>query len=631
MSDKETLGFETKTKQMLHLMIHSLYSNPEIFLRELVSNASDALDKARFLSYEDPSVLGDDTELKISVSLDEDAKTITVSDNGIGMDREGVIENLGTIAHSGTGEFFGGLTEDQLDDSNLIGQFGVGFYSSFVVADSVKVVTRKAGSPADEAVEWQSEGEGDYTVEHVTKEGRGTDVILRLREDKEEFASFYQLENIIKKYSDHISFPIYMTRPPMPSYNEEGEEEPVTEEPRPEVINKATAFWTRPKNDISEEEYNEFYQHISHDFEPPMAHVHSRVEGTQEYTSLFYIPSRPPFDLWDRANQKGVKLYVQRVFIMDDAENLLPPYLRFVKGVIDSSDLPLNVSREILQNNKLIDSMRAGSTKKVLSLLEGIAKDDEEKYLTFWANFGRLLKEGLVEDMANRDTLAKLMRFSTTFDDNSEPKITLDDYIGRMKEGQDKIYFITADSHLAAQNSPHLEIFRKKGIEVLLLSDPIDEWVTDSLFEFEGKSLQSVTKGELELGDLDDEPEDKSDDEDSGELIEKFTDVLGTRVESVRLTHRLTDSPACLVKSAHAMSANLERMLTSAGQDIQASKPILEINAEHPLISQLASLEDKARIEDWVLLVFDQALLSEGGALEDPASYVKRVNRMLQG
>lgn len=631
MSNKETLGFETKTKQMLHLMIHSLYGNSEIFLRELVSNSSDALDKVRFQGYEDPSVLGDDTELKISITLDEEAQTVTISDNGIGMDREEVVTNLGTIAHSGTGEFSESLTEEQLEDNSLIGQFGVGFYSSFVVADHVTVITRKAGASADEATEWQSDGEGEYTVEQTNKPTRGTDVILHLREDQGEFASFYRIETIIKKYSDHISFPIYMTRPAMPSYNEEGEEEPVTEEPSPEVINKAKAFWTRPKSDITDEEYDEFYQHISHDFEPPMARVHSRVEGTQEYTSLFYIPSRPPFDMWDRSNQKGVKLYVQRVFIMDDAENLLPPYLRFVKGIIDSSDLPLNVSREILQSNKLIDSMRAGSTKKVLGLLEDIAKDDEEKYLDFWANFGRVLKEGLVEDMANRDTIAKLMRFSTTHDNASDPKITLADYIGRMKEGQEHIYFITADSHLAAQNSPHLEIFRKKGIEVLLLSDPIDEWLTDSLQEFEGKSLQSVTKGELELGDLDDEAsDDESNDESVDALVEKFTDVLGDRVESVRVTKRLTDSPACLVTGQFAMSANLERMLMNSGQDVQAAKPIMEINAEHKLVSQLADIEDKTQLEDWVLLIFEQAMLSEGATLDDPATFVKRVNRMLE-
>jgi len=576
---KETLGFQTEVKHLLKLMIHSLYSNKEIFLRELISNASDAADKLRFEALSNDALYGKDSELKITVEYDKDARTITVSDNGIGMTRQEVMDNIGTIAKSGTKEFFESLTGDQAKDAHLIGQFGVGFYSSFIIADKVTLLTRKAGDTADKGVRWESAGEGDYSIESISKATRGTDVILHLREGEDEFLNGFTLRNIIRKYSDHITLPIYIAKE---EYDEKAEE---TKKGEAEVVNQASALWARPKNEIKDEEYKEFYKHVAHDFEDPIAYVHNRVEGKYEYTSLFYIPSRAPFDLWDRESRHGIKLYVRRVFIMDDAKHIMPNYLRFVRGLVDSDDLPLNVSREILQQNKVIDNIRSASVKKVLGLLEDVAKNDKEKYQTVWKEFGRVLKEGPGEDFANKDKIAGLLRFASTHTDTEEQNVSLADYIGRMKKGQEFIYYITADSFASAKNSPHLEIFRKKGLEVLLLSDSVDEWLVSSLTEFEDKKLVSVTKGELDLGDLENEEEKKEQQEVSKEfqgIVVQMKDTLGEQVKDVRLTHRLTNSPACLVKDAYDMSANLERILKQAGQDIPASKPILELNPQHP-------------------------------------------------
>jgi len=619
---KETLGFQAEVKQLLDLMIHSLYSNKEIFLRELISNASDAIDKFRFEALSDATLYEDDTELKIHVSFNKEARTVTVSDNGIGMSRDEVIENIGTIAKSGTREFFQALTGDQRKDANLIGQFGVGFYSSFIVADKVTLLTRRAGLGAEHGILWESDGQGEYTLETVEKLGRGTEVTLHLREGEDELLSDYGLRSIIHKYSDHISLPIVMKR-------ESTEPDQPAEE---ETVNKASALWARSKNEITDEEYNEFYKHVAHDFTEPLARVHSRMEGKYEYTLLLYLPSRAPFDLWNRGSRHGVKLYVRRVFIMDDAEQLMPSYLRFVRGVIDSNDLPLNVSREILQNNKIIESIRAGAVKKVLDLLKTLAVSEKEKYATFWKEFGRALKEGVAEDTANQETIAKLLRFSTTATSSEVQDVSLEDYVSRMKEGQDKIYYITADTFAAAKNSPLLEIFRKKGIEVLLLSDIVDNWLVSNLFEFNGKPLQSIARGEVDLSKLEDQQEKEEQEKIAGEfkdLTTRLKDALKTKVKEVRVTSRLTTSPACLVADEHDLDANLKRLLKASGQKIPDSPPIFEINPQHPLLVRLKDETDQSRFEDWSSILFEQAILSDGGQLEDPVSFVNRLNDLL--
>jgi len=614
---KETLGFQAEVRQLLDLMIHSLYSNKEIFLRELISNASDAADKLRHEALTDDNLYEGDADLKIRIACDKQARTITVSDNGIGMSRAEVIDNIGTIAKSGTRQFLSALTGDQAKDMRLIGQFGVGFYSSFIVAEKVTLTTRRAGLGPEHGVRWESTGQGDYSIETVEKPGHGTEVTLHLRAGEDEFLDGFRLREIVHKYSDHITIPIVMKA-------EDKNED--------EIVNKASALWARPKNEITPEEYDEFYKHVGHDFEAPLAHVHSRVEGKQEYISLLYIPQRAPFDLWDRERRHGIKLFVRRVFIMDDAEQLMPNYLRFVRGVIDSNDLPLNVSREILQHNRDIDAIRSGSVKKVLDLLADIAEKDKEKYAKFWGEFGRVLKEGIVEDNANRERIAGLLRFSSTHADQETPDVTLADYVGRMKPEQDKIYYVTADSFAAAKHSPHLEIFRKKGIEVLLLSDRVDEWVVMHLTEFDGKPLQSVAKGALDLGKLEDQEEKQQQEQaaaDFKDLIEKMKKALDDQVKDVRLTHRLTDSPACLVADEHDIGANLERLLKAAGQKAPAGKPILEINPTHPIVTRLKAEADDKRFDDWTRILHDQALLAEGGELADPGSFVSRLNALL--
>lgn len=623
---KETLGFQAEVQQLLRLVAHSLYSHKEVFLRELISNASDACDKLRFEALTDSALYENDPELKIRVSFDKDARTITVADNGIGMDRQEVIDNIGTIARSGTRQFMQKLTGDQAKDANLIGQFGVGFYSSFIVADKVVLFTRRAGMSAEHGVRWESNGEGEYTLETVDKPTRGTEVILYLREDEAELLNEWQLRSIITKYSDHITLPVIM---PVQKFSEDKDAPPKIEDER---INQAAALWARPKQEITEEEYKEFYKHVGHDFEEPLTWTHSRVEGKLEYTSLLFIPGRAPFDLWDRDQRHGVKLYVQRVFIMDDAEHLMPRYLRFVRGVIDSNDLPLNISREILQNSKVVDGIRAGSVKKVLGLLEDIAANDSEKYGKFWKEFGRALKEGPAEDYGNREQIAKLLRFASTHTDSAEQTVSLTDYIGRMKEGQDKIYYITGESFAAAKNSPHLEIFRKKGLEVLLLTDRVDEWLMSHLNEFEGKPFQSVAKGALDLDKIaseEEKQEQKQAEDQFKDLLARVKEVLGDQVKEVRISSRLTDSPACLVVDEHALSAHLERLLRDAGQSVPTSKPYLELNPHHPLVARLQGEADTGRFGDLTHLLFEQAMLAEGGQLEDPASFVKRLNALL--
>ncbi len=624
-ANRETLGFQTEVKQLLQLMIHSLYSNKEIFLRELVSNASDACDKLRFEALNNNALYGDDGELKIRIAFDKTARTITISDNGIGLSRDEAVAHLGTIAKSGTKEFFSALTGDQAKDAHLIGQFGVGFYSSFIVADKVTVISRRAGLEAGQAVKWESAGEGEYSVEMVEKAGRGTDVTLHLRADEDDFLSAWKLKSIVRKYSDHITLPIVMKKE---EWNQEKGEQILTDED--ETVNQANALWVRAKSEISDEQYQEFYKHVAHDFEDPLAWTHARVEGKQEYTQLLYIPARAPFDLWDRNARHGIKLYVRRVFIMDDAEQLMPLYMRFVRGVVDSADLPLNVSREILQQSKDIDGIRSGCTRKVLGMLEDLAENDKEKYARFWEAFGAVLKEGVGEDHANKEKIAGLIRFASTHNDTPEQNVSLADYIARMKEGQERIYFVTADSFNAAKNSPHLEIFRKKGIEVLLLSDRVDEWVVGHLTEFAGKSLQSVAKGGLDLGKLEDEAEkqeaEKAADE-YRELLEKVKTALGDKVKDVRVTYRLTDSPSCLVSDEHDPSGNLARLLKAAGQPMPNSKPILEINPHHPAVMRLKY--EESRFDDWAALLFEQATLAEGGQLDDPAGFVKRINDLM--
>ncbi|MDA0225472.1 MAG: molecular chaperone HtpG [Proteobacteria bacterium] len=624
---KETLGFQAEVKQLLHLMIHSLYSNKEIFLRELVSNASDACDKLRFEAIATPALLEGHPEPGLQISFDKAARTVTVSDTGIGMTREDAIEHLGTIARSGTREFFSRLTGDQQKDAQLIGQFGVGFYASFIVADRVTVVTRRAGQPAEAAVRWESDGNGEFTIEATERAECGTDVTLHLRPEEDEFLAGARLRNIITRYSDHISLPIRMHKE---AWDKDAGEMKVSDEL--ETVNQASALWSRPKAEITEDQYKAFYKHVSHDFGEPLAWTHNRVEGRSEYVQLLYIPERAPFDLWDRQQRRGLRLYVRRVFIMDTVEQLLPAYLRFVRGVIDSNDLPLNVSREMLQESRDVKAIREGSAKRVLSMIEDLAENDKEKFAAFWKAFGQVLKEGMGEDGGNRERLAKLLRFASTHDEAAGQTVSLADYIARMQEGQSAIYYVTADTHDAARNSPHLEIFRKKGIEVLLLSERVDEWMVSFLTEFEGMSLESVAKGDLDLGALADAGEKESQEktaEEFKDLVGKVKEALGEKVKEVRVTFRLTDSPACLVTEAHEMSAHLQRLLKSAGQDAPPSQPILELNPGHPLVARLKP--DDARLADWSLLLLEQAMLAEGAKLDDPVAFVRRVNAMLLG
>jgi molecular chaperone HtpG len=625
-SAKQTLGFQAEVKQLLQLMIHSLYSNKDIFLRELISNASDACDKLRFEAMTRPELLDGHGELAIMVACDPAARTITVSDNGIGMSRADAIEHLGTIARSGTREFFAQLTGDQQKDAQLIGQFGVGFYSSFIVADRVTVVSRRAGLPANEAIRWESDGAGEFTVEPAERPEAGTDVILHLREAEDELLSNWKLKSIITRYSDHISLPIRMRKE---EWDKDKNEFRVTDEL--ETVNQANALWARSKADISDEQYKAFYKHVSHDFGEPLAWTHNRVEGRTEYIQLLYLPERAPFDLWDRNQRHGIKLYVRRVFIMDDAEQLMPPYLRFVRGVIDSNDLPLNVSREILQESRDVKAIREGSTKRVLALLEDLAENQKDRYAGFWKEFGQVLKEGIGDDAANRERIAKLLRFRST-SQQDEPAVALSDYVGRMKDGQKHVYYVTADTLEAARSSPHLEIFRKKGVEVLLLTDRVDEWMVSFLTEFEGKTLTSVAKGALDLDELADEAEKAAQAKTGDEykpLVDRAKAALAERVKDVRITFRLTDSPACLVADEHEMSGHLQRLLKAAGQKATTAKPILELNPEHPLVQRLKVEPEEARMKDWLELLVDQAVLAEGGQLDDPGAFVKRLNAML--
>ena len=624
-TNQETRGFQSEVKQLLQLMIHSLYSNKEIFLRELISNASDAADKLRFKALSNPALYEGDGELRVRVSFDADKGTLTISDNGIGMTREQVIDHLGTIAKSGTKEFLTALGQDQAKDSQLIGQFGVGFYSAFIVADKVTVKTRAAGEAADKGVLWESVGEGEYSVADIEKKSRGTDVILHLREDEKEFLNEWRLREIIGKYSDHIGLPVEMLTK---EYDDEGKE--IGE--KWEKINKSDALWTRSKNDISDEEYKEFYKHLSHDFADPLLWAHNKVEGNQEYTSLLYVPSKAPWDLFNREHKHGLKLYVQRVFIMDDAEQFMPNYLRFMRGLIDSNDLPLNVSREILQDNKTTAALRKALTKRSLQMLEKLAKEDAEKYQQFWKEFGLVLKEGPAEDFANKETIAKLLRFASTHNDSSEQTVSLEDYVARMKEGQKAIYYITADSYVAAKNSPHLELFNKKGIEVLLLSDRIDEWMLSYLTEFDGKALQTITKADLDLGDLADKEENeaqKEQDKAFDSFIERVKNLLGERVKEVRLTHRLTDTPAVVSTGNDQMTTQMAKLFAAAGQPVPEVKYTFELNPEHHLVKKVADTADEAEFADWVELLLEQAMLAERGSLENPAAFIKRVNKLL--
>lgn len=624
-TNQETRGFQSEVKQLLQLMIHSLYSNKEIFLRELISNASDAADKLRFKALSNPALYEGDGELRVRVSFDTDKGTLTISDNGIGMTREQVIDHLGTIAKSGTKEFLTALGQDQAKDSQLIGQFGVGFYSAFIVADKVTVKTRAAGEATDKGVLWESAGEGEYSVADIEKKSRGTDVILHLREEEKEFLNDWRLREIIGKYSDHIGLPVEMLTK---EYDDEGKE---TGE-KWEKINKSDALWTRSKNDISDEEYKEFYKHLSHDFADPLLWAHNKVEGNQEYTSLLYVPSKAPWDLFNREHKHGLKLYVQRVFIMDDAEQFMPNYLRFMRGLIDSNDLPLNVSREILQDNKTTAALRKALTKRSLQMLEKLAKEDAEKYQQFWKEFGLVLKEGPAEDFANKETIAKLLRFASTHNDSSEQTVSLEDYVARMKEGQKAIYYITADSYVAAKNSPHLELFNKKGIEVLLLSDRIDEWMLSYLTEFDGKALQTITKADLDLGDLADKEENeaqKEQDKAFDSFIERVKTLLGERVKEVRLTHRLTDTPAVVSTGNDQMTTQMAKLFAAAGQPVPEVKYTFELNPEHHLVKKAADIADEAEFADWVELLLEQAMLAERGSLENPAAFIKRINKLL--
>ncbi|HEY3699002.1 MAG TPA: molecular chaperone HtpG [Spongiibacteraceae bacterium] len=631
---KETLGFQTEAKQLLQLMIHSLYSNKEVFLRELISNASDAADKLRFEALSNSALYENDSDLKVQVNFDKEAKTITVSDNGIGMSRDDVVSHLGTIARSGTAEFLKNLSGDQKKDSQLIGQFGVGFYSAFIVAERVEVFTRRAGLPADQGVHWESQGEADFSVEPFTKNERGTTVILHLRAEDIDFADNWRIRSIIKKYSDHISIPVLMQKPQFETDDEgkEKTEEEKNKAPEFETVNTATALWTRPRNEITDDEYKAFYKHVSHDFEEPLTWSHNKVEGKQEYTSLLFLPKRAPFDMWNRDKPRGLKLYVQRTFIMDDAEQFLPLYLRFVKGIVDSSDLPLNVSREILQNSAQVEAMRSALTKRVLDMLDKLAKSEPEKYQEFWQEFGQVLKEGPAEDFANKEKIAKLLRFATTHTNSEKQDQSLEDYVGRMKEGQEKIYYIAAENYNTAANSPHLEVFRKKGIEVVLLLDRVDEWLMGHLSEFDGKQLQDVGKGELDLGKLEEQSEKEEKEKLEKEhqsLLERAQKALEGQVEKVRVTNRLTDSPACLVVGQFDMGAQMRRILEAAGQKVPENKPTLELNPGHPLVVKLDQESDEDRFADLIEILFDQAHLAEGGQLKDPAAYVRKLNKLL--
>lgn len=620
-AQKETHEFQAEVNQLLHLMVHSLYSNKEIFLRELISNASDACDKLRFEALSDEALLEKDSDLEIQIEYNADERTITVRDNGIGMSRDDVVSNIGTIAKSGTREFFDSLTGDQAKDAKLIGQFGVGFYSSFIVADKVTLVSRRAGMGPEHGVLWESDGSGRYAIENTEVEDRGTAVTLHLRKEEDEFTNGWRLRSIIHKYSDHIPLAVKMKKE-----DDKGE---LTDEW--ETVNKASALWARPKSDIKDEEYKEFYKHVGHDFQDPLIWTHNKVEGTQEYTTLLYIPSKAPFDLFDRDKMHGIKLYVQRVFIMDDAEHLMPRYLRFIRGVVDSNDLPLNVSREILQSNKVIDNIRAGSVKKILGLLEEMAENDADNYQSFWNEFGRVMKEGPGEDFANREQLAKLLRFASTHG-AEEQTVSLKDYVSRMKEGQSKIFYVTADSYGAAKNSPHLEIFRKKDLEVLLLYDRVDEWMVSHLTEFDGKPLQSVAKGELDLGDVEtdeDKQEHEKVEKESKDIIKRIKGVLEDKIEDVRVSHRLTNSPACIVLNEHEMALYMQHLLKQAGHAMPTSKPVLEINPTHPIVVRMKEESEDSRFTDWSKLLLDQAVLAEGGQLEDPAGFVARLNELM--
>ncbi len=644
----ETRGFETEAKQLLHLMIHSLYSNREIFLRELISNASDAADKLRFQSLSNPELLAEDAEFSVTIDYDTEAATVTVADNGIGMTRDEVITNLGTIAKSGTAQFLESLTGDQQKDSKLIGQFGVGFYSAFIVADEVEVITRKAGLPAEESVHWKSSGESDYTIETTEKAERGTTVILHLKSEATEFAEPYRLRSIVKKYADHISIPVLMRKEqpaPEPDSAKDAEAEAKDESekggeqeakaadaPEFETVNLAKALWTRPRKELNDEEYREFYKHVSHDFEDPLTWSHNKVEGKLEYTSLLYVPSRAPFDLWNREAARGLKLYVQRVFIMDDAEQFLPLYLRFIKGVVDSNDISLNVSREILQKDPVVDSMRSALTKRALDMLEKLRENQPDKYHAFWKEFGQVLKEGPAEDFANREKIAGLLQFTTTESGSADQDQGLKDYVQRMNEDQEKIYYLVADSLAAARNSPHLEIFKKKGIEVILMVDRIDEWLMGYLNEFDGKQFQDITRGELDLGDLEDEEEksrQKEVEEELKDLVERARKTLGERVQEVRFSHRLTDSPACLAMGEHDMGEQMRKIMEASGQPVPESKPVFELNPEHPLVEKLDKEQDEDRFADLMGVLFDQAALAQGRQLDDPGQYSRRLNKLL--
>ena len=629
-AQKETLGFQTEVKQLLNLMIHSLYSNKEIFLRELVSNASDAADKLRFLALSNGDLYQGDADLRVRISADKEANTVTISDNGIGMTREEVINSLGTIAKSGTAEFFKNLTGDQSKDSQLIGQFGVGFYSAFIVADLVTVRTRKAGETT--AYEWESKGEGEYTLQEIEKEGRGTEITLHLREDEKEFADEFRLRSIVTKYSDHISTPVQMYKAEVAESEGEGGEIIPAVPGEWESINRATALWTRDKSELSDEEYKEFYKHVSHDWEDPLSWAHNKVEGKTEYTSLLYIPKKAPFDLWNRERQSGLKLYVQRVFVMDDAEQFMPSYLRFVKGLLDSNDLPLNVSREILQDNKVTQAIRKGCTSRIIKMLERMAKNKADDYQVFWNEFGQVMKEGPAEDAANKEAICKLLRFSSTHTDSQTQDVSLEQYVERMNEGQDKIYYVVADTFTAAKNSPHLEIFRKKGIEVLLLSDRVDEWMMSHLTEFADKPLQSITRGDLDLGKLDDEETKKAQEESEKEmagLVERIKTALGDDVKEVRFTHRLTDSPACVVSDDNDMSSQMQKLMESVGQAAPEAKPVFELNPEHQLVKHLNDEQDEDKFSQWSHVLLDQALLAERGTLKDPTGFVTRLNKLM--
>ena len=629
-AQKETMEFQAEVQQLLKLMIHSMYSNKEIFVRELVSNASDACDKLRFEALAKDELYEGDGDLKIRVAFDAEANTVTISDNGIGMDRDELIANIGTIANSGTKKFMAALSTEQVKDAEMIGQFGVGFYSSFIVADKITVETRRAGAAKEDGHRWESDGEGSYSIENIEKEARGTDIILHLRDEDKEFADGFRLRAVIRKYSDHISLPIVMQKDVEPAADDADEK--VVSEPEDETVNSASALWARPKSEITEDEYKEFYKHISHDFEDPMKWMHNRVEGSQDYTSLLYLPKKAPFDLWDREQRKGIKLYVKRVFIMDDSEHLMPNYLRFVRGVIDSDDLPLNVSREILQQNKVIDKIRGASVKKVLGMLEKMAKNEAEDFTNFWETFGQVLKEGVIEDFTNKDKIAGLLRFSSTETGSEAQTVSLADYIDRMKDGQDKIYYIVAESYAAAKNSPHLELLKSKGLEVLLLSDRVDEWLVSHLTEFDGKQMVSVTRGDLDLGETDTKEEKEAHEKAQGEykdVIEKMKEVLGGEVKDVRMSSRLTDSPSCLIVDDQDMTAQMQQILQAAGQAIPTSQPILELNPDHDLVNQLKQKLESDDFSEWSHVLFDQASLTGGIAIKDMAAYVKRVNKLL--